>query len=145
MQTPSLTQDADTDILSCLARIEPGYVELTHPDLSVDYLFVLDFELAPDFVVSVGFARDRPMSDGDLGRPVFLHKRMTLRPLGTAESYLESPLLHTVLDSLPFRYPVEAGLLNLIRVVERVRSGQLPLAQAAAAVELYLDQSGPAN
>lgn len=112
------------DILACLARIEPGYVEITRPDGTTEHLFVLDFEMAPGFVVSVGFRQDRPETGGDLGQPIFLHKRMQIRHLGSVGQYLEDSLVRQVLAGLEFRYPIERGLLPLLRIVELIRSGR---------------------
>lgn len=120
------------DILSCLARIDPGYIELTEVNCSTTYLFVLDFPMAPGFTVSVGFGKDIPSSE-DLGKPVFLHKRMTIRHLGTAQEYLDDELVRQVLRSFETSYPVaDLGLLPLVRTCEWIRSGRVSIADATS-------------
>lgn len=128
---PSTTGD---DVLSCLARIDPGYIELTEKDGSTTYLFVLDFPMAPGFTVSVGFGKDIPGTE-DLGQPVFLHKRMAIRHLGTAQQYLDDELVQRVLLTLEDSYPVaNLGLLPLVRACEWIRSGRVSISDTAAIV-----------
>ena len=138
MNTRHAEQNDNNNVLDALARVEPGYVEITRPDGAVDYLFVHDFEIGPNFVVSVGFANERPDAEGNRGKQVFLHKRMQIRHLGMAAEYLEDPFVHQVIATFDGKYPVEAGLIPLLRTVELVRSGRALLADAPALLATLL-------
>jgi hypothetical protein len=130
------------DMLSCLVRIEPGYIELAAPDGTLDYLIIFDFPMAPGFPVSVGFRHDTVVAGGDLGDPVFLHRNMSFRHLGAAEAYLQDSLVQRVLASLEFDYPERCGMIPLIRVVELVRSGKALAAEASSILSAFLAATG---
>ena len=138
MNTRHAEQNGDDNVLDVLARVEPGYVEITQPDGAVDYLFVTDFNIGPNFVVSVGFASDRLDAEGNLGKPAFLHKRMCVRHLGTIAEYLEDGLVQQVIATFDDKYPVEKGLMPLLRTVELVRSGRALPADAPALLATLL-------
>ena len=137
--SPHEPQDPATENpLDALAQVEPGYVEITRPDGAVDYLLVNDFKIGPDFIVSVGFASDRLNADGSLGKPVFLHKRMQIRHLGSADEYLRDPLVQQIIALVNGHYPADKGLMPLMRTVEMVRSGQVLLTDAPELVAVLL-------
>jgi hypothetical protein len=143
MNTPSREDSPQTDdLFSCLARIEPGYIELEAPDGTLDYLVVFDFPMPPGSPVSVGFRQDTPGTDGRLGPPVFLHRKMHFRHFGAAEAYLQDTLVQRVLASLEFNYPTDRGLIPLIKTVELVRSGKALPAEASFLLEAFLGSTG---
>lgn len=73
----------------------------------------------------------------ELGQPEFLHKRMTIHHLGTAEHYLDNEFVQQVIRTFGTPYPVaELGLLPLIRTCEWIRSGHPAISDAAATVEI---------
>lgn len=139
MNTQHAEQTGDDNPLNVLTRIEPGYIEITRPGGTVEYLLVNDFKIGPNFVVSVGFSSDRINEEGNLGRPVFLHKRMQIRHLGTAAKYLEDPFVQRVIAQLEQTYPAEKELMPLLRTVEMVRSGRTLLADAPALLSALRD------
>ena len=133
------SQDTVTDNpFDALAHVEPGYVEITQPDGAVDYLFVNDFKMGPNLVVSVGFASDCLNAEGRLGKPVFLHKRMQIRRLGSSDEYLADSLVQQVIALINGSYPADKGLMPLLRTVEMVRSGRVLLADAPAMLATIL-------
>ena len=138
MNTEHTEQNGDLDIFDALVHVEPGYVEITQPDGAVNYLFVNDFKMGPNFVVSVGFASDRLNADGRLGKPVFLHKRMQIRHLGNSDEYLADYLVQQVVSLINGHYPSDKGLMPLLRTVEMVRSGRVFLADAPETVASLL-------
>ena len=138
MNTEHAEQNGDVDIFDALAHVEPGYVEITQADGAVNYLFVNDFKMGPNLVVSVGFASDRLNADGRLGKPVFLHKRMQIRRLGSSAEYLTDSLVQQVISLINGHYPADKGLMPLLRTVEMVRSGRVLLADAPETVASLL-------
>ncbi len=138
MNTEHTEQNGDVDIFDALAHVEPGYVEITHPDGAVNYLFVNDFKMGPNLVVSVGFASDCLNAEGRLGKPVFLHKRMQIRRLGSSDEYLADSLVQQVIALINGHYPADKGLMPLLRTVEMVRSGRVLLADAPETVASLL-------
>ena len=139
MNTEHAEQNGDVDIFDALAHVEPGYVEITQADGAVDYLFVNDFKMGPNLVVSVGFASDCLNADGRLGKPVFLHKRMQIRRLGSSAEYLTDSLVQQVIALINGHYPADKGLMPLLRTVEMVRSGRVLLADAPALLAAFLE------
>ena len=139
MNTEHAEPNGDVDIFDALAHVDPGYVEITQPDGAVDYLFVNDFKMGPNLVVSVGFASDRLNADGRLGKPVFLHKRMQIRRLGSSDEYLADSLVQQVIALINGHYPADKGLMPLLRTVEMVRSGRVLLADAPALMAAFLE------
>ena len=139
MNTEHAEQNGDVDIFDALAHVNPGYVEITQPDGAVNYLFVNDFKMGPNLVVSVGFASDCLNADGRLGKPVFLHKRMQIRHLGNADEYVADSLVQKVIALINGHYPSDKGLMPLLRTVEMVRSGRVLLADAPALLAAFLE------
>ena len=139
MNTEDTEQNGDVDIFDALAHVDPGYVEITQPDGAVDYLFVNDFKMGPNLVVSVGFASDCLNAEGRLGKPVFLHKHMQIRRLGNSDEYLADSLVQQVIALINGHYPADKGLMPLLRTVEMVRSGRVLLADAPALMAAFLE------
>ena len=139
MNTEHTEQNGDEDIFDALAHVESGYVEITQPDGAVNYLFVNDFKMGPNLVVSVGFASDCLNAEGRLGKPVFLHKRMQIRHLGNADEYVTDSLVQKVVSLIDGHYPSDKGLMPLLRTVEMVRSGRVLLADAPVLLGGFLE------
>ena len=76
------TPVGDIDLASILIEIEPGYVAIEHPDGRQQILLTQAMEVMPGVRASVGFELDG--ADGVIGRPVFLHRRMQIRHLGSS-------------------------------------------------------------
>lgn len=131
--------DAD-DVFASLARVEPGFVEITHPDGAVDYLYVDDFPLTPDRTVSVGFTRYQ--CGASLGKPVFLSKRMQARHLGRPEDYFSDSFFIEILTRLQLTGEFNGDALLLVRTAEAIRAGQATLDDARPLFEAMLERQG---
>lgn len=67
----------------------------------------------------VGYQLDG--ADGELGRPVFIHRKMKIRQLGTIEKYLQDSFVQACLSSVTPHFLPEQGALPLISVIEGLR------------------------
>ena len=93
----------------------PGYVVVDEEQI----LFVpgmLDLVGVPAYV---GYLLDGDA--GALGDPVFLHKKMEIRRLGTLDDYIADPFVDGVLRRVVQYFEPEQGALPLIAVVEALR------------------------
>ena len=121
------------DLGSILAVIEPGYVVVRHGDGRQQILLTQPMDVAPGVKASVGFELDG--ADGVIGRPVFLHRRMTIRRLGSLEDYLEEPFVQSVLGEITRLIDRRLGVLPVIAVIEALRvDPDACIADVAAAV-----------
>ncbi|MGB4911079.1 MAG: hypothetical protein WBO95_02905 [Candidatus Dechloromonas phosphoritropha] len=122
------------DLSAILAVIEPGYVVVMHGDGHQQILIVpAPMDVAPGVQGSVGFELDG--TDGVIGRPVFLHRRMTIRHLGSLEDYLEEPFVQSVLGEVTRLIDRRLGVLPVIAVIEALRvDPDACIADVAAAV-----------
>ena len=108
------------DLSAILAVIDPGYVVVTHGDGRQQILIVpAPMDVAPGVQGSVGFELDG--ADGVIGRPVFLHRRMAIRHLGSLEDYLEEPFVQSVLGEVTRLIDRRLGVLPIIAVIEALR------------------------
>ena len=107
------------NLSAILAVIEPGYVVVTHGDGHQQILLTQPMDVAPGVKASVGFELDG--ADGVIGRPVFLHRRITIRHLGSLEDYLEEPFVQSVLGEVTRLIDRRLGVLPVIAVIEALR------------------------
>ena len=107
------------DLSAILAVIEPGYVVVMHGDGHQQILLTQLMDVAPGVQGSVGFELDG--ADGVIGRPVFLHRRMTIRHLGSLENYLEEPFVQSVFGEVTRLIDRRLGVLPVIAVIEALR------------------------
>jgi hypothetical protein len=121
------------DLSAILAVIEPGYVVVMHGDGHQQILLTQLMDVAPGVQGSVGFELDG--ADGVIGRPVFLHRRMTIRHLGSLEDYLEEPFVQSVFGEITRLIDRRLGVLPVIAVIEALRvDPDACIADVAAAV-----------
>ncbi len=102
-----------------MIEIEPGYVAIEHPDGRQHILITQAMEVMPGVKASVGFELDG--ADGVIGRPVFLHRRMQIRHLGTLEKYLEDPFVQSCISDVTSQIDRRLGALPIIAVIEALR------------------------
>lgn len=113
------TQLGDLDLASILLEVQPGYVAIKYPDGLQQILITQAMEITTGIMASVGFALDG--ADGVVGRPVFLHRRMTVRHLGTLDEYLEDPFVRSCITEVATLIDRRLGVLPLMAVVEALR------------------------
>ena len=113
------TPVGDIDLASILIEVEPGYVAIEDPAGSQQILITQSMEISPGVMASVGFALDG--ADGVLGKPVFLHRRMQIRLLGTLDEYLEDAFVQSQLGDIAPRIDRCLGVLPIIAVIEAMR------------------------
>ncbi len=109
----------DIDFASILLEVAPGYVAIQHPDGRQQILITQQMDVMSGVRGSVGFALDG--ADGVLGRPVFLHRRMQIRLLGTLDEYLEDAFVQSQLGDIASRIDRRLGVLPIIAVIEALR------------------------
>jgi hypothetical protein len=93
----------------------PGYVVVDEEQI----LFVpgqMDLAGVPAYI---GYPLDGDA--GALGDPVFLHKKMEIRRLGSLDDYIADPFVDGVLPRVVQYFEPEQGALPLIAVVEALR------------------------
>lgn len=110
---------SDIDLASMLIEVEPGYVAIEHPDGRQQILLTQPMAVAPGIRASVGFELDGV--DGVIGRPVFLHRRMQIRHLGSLERYLEDTLVQSRISEVTALIDRRLGVLPVIAVIEALR------------------------
>ena len=113
------TPGADLDLASILIEVEPGYVAIEHPDGRQQILLTQAMEVMPGVRASVGFELDG--ADGVIGRPVFLHRRMQIRHLGSLDEYLEDPFVQSLIPEVTAMIDHRLGVLPVIAVTEALR------------------------
>ena len=113
------TPVGDIDFASILLEVEPGYIAIQHPDGRQQILLTQPMEITPGVKASVGFELDG--ADGVLGEPVFLHRRMNVRHLGTLDEYLENPFVQSLLSEVASLIDRRLGALPVIAVIEALR------------------------
>lgn len=126
----------DIDLKSILIEVEPGYVAIEHPDGRQQILLTQPMEVMPGVKASVGFELDG--ADGVRGRPVFLHRRMAIRHLGSLNDYLENPYVQSLLGQVTRLIDRRLGVLPVIAVIEALRID--PGADVAALVVAVLER-----
>lgn len=109
----------EVDLATILVEIEPGYVVIQQPYGRQQILISQPMEVAPGIRASVGFELDG--ADGVIGRPVFLHRRMGIRHLGSLENYLEDPHVESLLGEVCMLVDRSLGVLPVIAVIEALR------------------------
>lgn len=113
------TPGADIDLASILIEMEPGYVVIEHPNGRQQILLTQPMAVAPGIRASVGFELDG--ADGVIGRPVFLHRRMQIRHLGSLDEYLEDPFVQSYIPEVIALIDRRLGALPVIAVIEALR------------------------
>jgi hypothetical protein len=113
------TPVGDIDLASILIEVEPGYVAIEHPDGRQQILITQAMEVAPEIRASVGFELDG--ADGVLGKPVFLHRRMQIRHLGSLDEYLGDPFVQRRIPEVASLIDRRLGVLPVIAVIEALR------------------------
>jgi hypothetical protein len=127
------TPVGDLDLASILIEVEPGYVAIQYPDGRQQILITQAMDVMPGVRASVGFALDG--ADGVIGRPVFLHRRMQIRQLGTLDEYLEDPFVQSCIPEVTSLIDRRLGVLPVIAVIEALRLDPvLDVSQLVAAV-----------
>jgi hypothetical protein len=109
----------DIDLANILIEIEPGYFAIEHPDGRQQILITQPMEVMSGVTASVGFELDG--ADGIIGRPVFLHRRMQIRHLGTLDEYLEDPFVQSCIPEVTAMIDRRLGALPVIAVIEALR------------------------
>lgn len=109
----------DIDFASILLEVAPGYVAIQHPDGRQQILITQQMDVMPEVRASVGFELDG--ADGVIGRPVFLHRRMAVRHLGTLDEYLEDPFVQSCIPEVTSLIERRLGVLPVIAVIEALR------------------------
>ena len=113
------TTSDDIDLASILIEVEPGYVAIEHPDGRQQILLTQAMEVMPGVNASVGFGLDG--ADGVIGRPVFLHRRMQIRHLGSLEKYFQDPHIQSCISEVTALIDPRLGALPVIAVIEALR------------------------
>jgi len=113
------TPVGDIDLASILIEIEPGYVAIEHPDGCQQIVITQAMEVMPGVKASVGFELDG--ADGVRGRPVFLHRRMQIRHLGSLDRYLEDHHVQCFVGVVSRLIDRSLGALPVIAVIEALR------------------------
>ena len=113
------TPVGDVDLASILIEVEPGYVAIQHPDGRQQILLTQPMAVGPEVKASVGFGLDG--ADGVIGRPVFLHRRMQIRHLGSLDGYLEDPFVQSCIPEVTSLIDRRLGALPVIAVIEALR------------------------
>jgi hypothetical protein len=113
------TPVGDIDFASILIEVEPGYIAIQYRDGRQQILLTQPMEVMPGIRASVGFELDG--ADGVLGMPVFLHRRMNVRHLGTLDEYLENPFVQSLLGEVAALIDRRLGALPVIAVIEALR------------------------
>lgn len=127
------TPSDDIDLGSILIEVEPGYVTIQHPDGRQQILLTQAMEVMPGVRASVGFVLDG--ADGVIGRPVFLHRRMRIRHLGTLDEYLEDRFVQSCISEVTVLIDPRLGALPVIAVIEALRlDPELDVSDLVAAV-----------
>ena len=110
----------DIDLASILLEIEPGYVVVEDPSGGSRILYVPSpISLGDGVQASLGFELDG--QDSVLGRPVFLHRRMQIRHLGTLDAYLEDTFVQSCIPEVTALIDRRLGVLPVIAVIEALR------------------------
>lgn len=109
----------DLDLAKILLEVEPGYAAIEHPDGRQQILLTQPMDVTPGFRASVGFELDG--ADGVIGRPVFLHRRMTVRHLGSLEDYCADPFVQSCIPEVTSLIERRLGALPVIAVIEALR------------------------
>lgn len=130
------TPTGDLDLASILLEVQPGYVAIKHPDGRQQILITQSMEIAPGVKASVGFELDG--ADGVVGRPVFLHRRMTVRHLGSLDEYLEDPFVQNCIPEVAAQIDRSLGVLPVISVIEALRLD--PEASVSAVVAAVIER-----
>lgn len=107
----------------------PGYVVVDEEQI----LFVPGQMNLAGVHAYVGYALDGDA--GALGDPVFLHRKMEIRRLGTLDDYIADPFVDAMLPKVVQYFEPEQGALPLIAVIEALRvDSTLDVAAMAKAV-----------
>ncbi len=130
------TPVGDIDLASILIEVEPGYVAIEHPNGRQQILVTQTMEVMPGVTTSVGFGLDGV--DGVIGRPVFLHRRMQIRHLGSLGGYLEDPHVQCFVGEVSRLIDRSLGALPVIAVIEALRID--PSADITALVAAVLER-----
>jgi hypothetical protein len=109
----------DIDFASILLEVAPGYVAVQYPDGRQQILITQTMEVMPGVRASVGFELDG--ADGVIGRPVFLHRRMQIRHLGSLEDYCADPFVQSCIPEVTSLIERRLGALPVIAVIEALR------------------------
>jgi hypothetical protein len=120
MSDKNIETSAEEDPFSALLHITPGYTIIDEGTSRSKVLVVNDMALGP-MTVSVGFALDGTIHANNFGKPIFLHKRMNIRSLGSADDYLSDPFVAEQLPRVVERVGIENGMLPIIAVIESLR------------------------
>lgn len=130
------TPVGDINLQSILIEVEPGYVAIQHPGGHQQILLTQAMEVMPGVTTSVGFGLDGV--DGVIGRPVFLHRRMQIRHLGSLGRYLEDPHVQCFVGEVSRLIDRSLGALPVIAVIEALRID--PSADITALVAAVLER-----
>lgn len=126
---------ADIDLSSILIEVDPGYVAIGHPSGRQQILITQVMEVIPGVRASVGFELDG--SDGVIGRPVFLHRRMQIRHLGILDEYIEDHFVQSCIPEVAAMIDHRLGVLPVIAVIEALRLD--PVLDVSALVAAVLE------
>lgn len=113
----------------------PGYVVVNEEQI----LFVPGRMDLAGVAAYVGYPLDGDA--GALGDPVFLHKKMEIRCLGSLDDYIADPFVDGVLPKVVQYFEPEQGALPLIAVVEALRLDQTLDVEAMAKAVLERRQA----
>ena len=110
------------DIFSCLLRVTPGFYILNDGQPDVVDVRVFDFNLSKDQVVSIAFELD----GDEPGKPIFLHKKMSIKNIGTAEEILLKKEFKNFLSLISDSITGEDGLLLILNAYRMHEGGATP-------------------